>query len=106
MTDKRIVFITVPDQATGEKIADALVREKLAACVSIIPGIISIYVWQGKLEKSGENLLIAKTRADTFDALRKRVVELHPYECPEIVSTPIDGGLDKYLTWIEESVRK
>ena len=104
MTDKRIVFITVPNQETAEKIALALVEERLAACANLIPGITSIYHWAGKLEKSSEWLMIVKTRVDVFDDLRKRVIELHPYEVPEIVCFPIELGFNKYLQWIDASV--
>jgi len=104
MTDKRIVFITVPNQEVAEKIALALVQERLAACANLIPGITSIYHWAGKLEKSSEWLMIVKTRVENFEDLRKRVVELHPYEVPEIVCFPIELGFNKYLQWIDASI--
>jgi len=104
ITDKRIVFITVPNMSVGEKIGDILVKEKLAACVQLLPGLTSIYSWKGKIEKESEVLLIAKTRVELFDELHKRVIENHPYEVPQIVAFPIELGYYKYLQWIDDSV--
>ncbi|HNV70555.1 MAG TPA: divalent-cation tolerance protein CutA [Candidatus Ozemobacteraceae bacterium] len=104
MTDKRIVLVTVPDKKLGENIAAELIRLRLAACVNIIPGITSIYEWEGKVETGSEILLIIKTRVEAFDALRRIVQALHPYQVPEIISVPVEMGLQKYLDWVDAMV--
>src|SRR5580658_8403206 len=93
-------YIVVPSREVAEKIARALVEEKLAACVNILAGMRSIYRWKGKVEAANEVVLIAKSRAELFDRLEKRVKELHPYECPCIVAWPIEAGHQPYLDWI------
>jgi periplasmic divalent cation tolerance protein len=104
MTDKRIVLVTVPDLAVAEKIAETVVEEQLAACANIIPGLVSIYIWKGKRERSSELLMILKTREIKFADLRDRILSLHPYEVPAIVSFPIEDGSAAFLNWIDESV--
>jgi periplasmic divalent cation tolerance protein len=94
------VLITAPTKEEAESLAGMMVREKLAACCNILPGITSIYEWEGKLEKSGECLIIAKTRADLFDALSKAVSEAHSYEVPEIIAVPIADGYKPYIDWL------
>ena len=83
--------------------AGALVREKLAACVNIIPAVRSIYSWKGEVCDDGEALMVIKTRSGLLDALRERVVQLHPYDVPEVIALPIVGGHGPYLKWIDES---
>ena len=95
-----IVHCTVPDEACAERIARALVEERLAACVSRIPGVVSTYRWKGEVETGGELLLLIKTSAQRFDALRERLVALHPYELPEVVAVKVESGLAPYLDWI------
>ena len=99
-TDALVVLCTVPDEAIADSIATALVEERLAACVNRIAGVRSTYRWQGAVERAEELLLVAKTTRSRFDALRQRVVELHPYELPEVVAVGIDSGLERYLGWI------
>jgi len=96
------LYITVPSREIAEKIARALVEEKLAACINIFAGVRSIYRWKGKVETANEVCLVAKSRAELFDKLEKRVKELHPYECPCIVAFPIGMGHQPYLDWIAE----
>lgn len=93
-------YVTVPSEAEAARIGRALVEERLAACVNILPGMRSIYRWQGRVEEAAEAVLIAKTRADRFTALSVRVRELHPYELPCIVALRIEGGDAGYLDWI------
>ncbi len=100
----RIVFCTVPDTEVGSRLAEALVEEGLAACVNLLPGLTSIYRWEGKLHKDGEALLLIKTRADRFGQLAARIRQLHPYELPEIVAVPLNEGLPEYLDWIDRAV--
>lgn len=96
------LYITAPSREVAEKIARALVEERLASCANIIPGVRSIFRWKGKVEAASEVCLIAKSRAELFEALEKRVKELHPYDCPCIVAWPIEKGHQPYLDWITE----
>jgi periplasmic divalent cation tolerance protein len=102
MTGFISLYITVPSRDVAEKIARALVEERLAPCVNIISGVRSIYRWKGKVEAASEVCLIAKSRAELFETLEKRVKELHPYDCPCIVAWPIEKGYQPYLDWIAE----
>jgi periplasmic divalent cation tolerance protein len=95
-----VVLCTCPDEASAERIASALVEERLAACVNRISGIASTYRWQGKVERGHECLLLIKTTSERFDALRERIVELHPYELPEVIAVDIALGHAPYLAWI------
>ena len=97
----RIVFITAPDLDTAESIAKALLEKRLAACVNIIPGLRSIYHWEGKIEDDQEILLMIKTRAELIEKqLTPLVQKLHPYQVPEIIALPVVGGGQSYLDWI------
>lgn len=101
-----IVFSTVPDRETGLKIADQLVENKLAACVSLLPGVVSTYVWQGKLQHDDECLLMIKTLAADYKALETALKDQHPYELPEIIAVTLSDGLPEYLNWIIDSLEK
>jgi len=96
----RVVLLTAPDAACAERLARALVDERLAACVNVVPGVRSFYRWEGAVQEDGELLLIAKTRAERGPALAARVKELHPYDLPEVLELPAVGGSDAYLDWI------
>lgn len=96
----RVVLVTVPDREGATTLARTLVEERLAACVNLLPGVHSIYRWEGEVASADEVLLVLKTRADRVDTLRRRVVSLHPYDLPEFVVLPVEGGLDGYLAWI------
>jgi periplasmic divalent cation tolerance protein len=101
-----LVMVTAPDLETARSIARALVDRKIAACVNISPGLISVYAWKGELEESQEVLLLIKTRAALVqDHLIPLVHDLHPYELPEIISLPIVGGSRMYLDWIQEETQ-
>ncbi len=102
--DVVIAFCTCPDDASAARIARALVEERLAACVSRIPGVRSTYAWQGAVHDDAEVLLLIKTQASRFDALRERVLALHPYELPELVAVEVTRGLDAYLAWVAAAV--
>jgi periplasmic divalent cation tolerance protein len=104
-TDLRFIYITCADGAEAEKIARALVSERLAACANILPGVRSVYRWKGKIEEAAEVAIIAKTRAGLVDALTERVKALHSYEVPCVVALPITGGNRDFLGWIEEETR-
>ena len=91
---------TAPDRATAERIARTLVDERLAACVNLLPGVTSVYRWQGKVETGEEVLMLAKTTAKGLEALTARIAALHPYDVPEVIALDITGGLLAYLEWI------
>src|SRR5206468_12466587 len=101
MTDKIIVFSTCESKEQAETIAQAVVTENLAACVNVLPGIRSCYVWERKLTWSDEILLLIKTTRGRFGQLQNRVRALHSYEVPEIVSVPIEDAFQGYLDWID-----
>ena len=101
--DYYVVMNTCPDAASAEKIARVLVERKLAACVNILPGLRSVYTWKGVCENADEHLLIIKTVSAAYPALEQAVLELHPYELPEIIAVPIAAGLSGYLAWIKQS---
>jgi periplasmic divalent cation tolerance protein len=100
-----ICFCTCPDPATAERIAGTLVGERLAACVNILPGLRSVYRWQGAVESADEVLLLVKTAPDRYPALQRRLPELHPYELPELVAVETGFGLPDYLRWIADETR-
>lgn len=97
-----VCFCTCPDAASATRLADALVDERLAACVNIVPGLRSVYRWKGRVERSDEVLLLVKTTAARLPALSARVLELHPHELPEVVAVEVAGGLSAYLDWVAE----
>ena len=105
MNEMLMVFMTCDGRQQAEEIAQKLVEERLAACVNVVPGIRSCYVWEGKLSWSEELLLIAKTTSGAFDGLKKRVGELHSYEVPEIVAVPVEAVAEKYGEWVRGSVQ-
>lgn len=97
-----IGFVTAPKDI-AENLAASLVAEHLAACVNIIPGVRSIFFWDGKVCQEGEVLLIIKTNESSWNQLMARVKELHTYDIPEIVSIPITDGYKPYLDWLNQS---
>ena len=98
----QLVLTTCPDTAAAERIAQALVSERLAACVNILPIAKSVYRWKGKVESAAEQLLIIKSMARAFRAIRQRILELHPYELPEVVAVAVADGHPDYLAWIRD----
>ena len=100
MTDVVVVLSTVPDDASAETIARALVEEKLAACVNLLPPMISIYRWKGAVERETERQIVMKTTRDRLPGLERRLAELHSYELPEFIVLPVDSGSDRYLEWV------
>jgi periplasmic divalent cation tolerance protein len=97
-----VCFCTCPDADSAARLADALVAERLAACVNLLPGLRSVYRWQGTIERSDEILLLIKTTDARLPALSARVLELHPHELPEVVAVEVAGGLSAYLEWVAE----
>jgi periplasmic divalent cation tolerance protein len=100
-----IVHCSCPDAASADAIATALVEERLAACVTALPGVRSTYRWQGRVEHAQEVLLMIKTTRDRLDAATARVTAMHPYELPEVVAVEAAGGLAPYLHWVAEQSR-
>ncbi len=102
--DKLVALITTSGEDEALKIANALVEEKLAACVNILPNVRSVYRWKGELCNDQEFLLLAKTDITKFERLMNQVIKLHSYDTPEIISLPITGGSRKYLDWVDASL--
>jgi periplasmic divalent cation tolerance protein len=100
-TPYQIILCTCPDQDTAEKIAHLLVNDKLAACVNILPGIASIYLWHEKIESAREHLLLIKANKTSYQIIEKTIKKHHPYEIPEIIAVAIENGLPEYLSWID-----
>jgi periplasmic divalent cation tolerance protein len=98
--DLHVVLCTVPDPETGAKLARALVAEKLAACVNIVPGLRSIYSWKGEIQEDPEALLVIKARRERFGDLSSRIGDLHPYDVPEIVALAPEDCHAAYLSWV------
>ncbi|MFH1269808.1 MAG: divalent-cation tolerance protein CutA [Candidatus Omnitrophota bacterium] len=100
-----VVFITAANKKEAERIASALIKEKLAACVNIIENVHSLFRWQGKVDTAKEALLVVKSRKPLMNKLIRKVKSLHSYEVPEIIALPIISGDKKYLDWLNESTR-
>ncbi len=100
MTDKIVVLSTCESAEQAEKLARALVEQRLAACVNIIPGMRSVYRWKGAIEDTGEFLLLIKSRRDLFDQMRLEIEKQHSYEVPEVIALPIVEGAENYLEWL------
>jgi periplasmic divalent cation tolerance protein len=102
--DALVVLVTAPSADEAARIARALVEEGLAACGNVVPGLRSIYRWEGKVQDDAEALLLLKTTRARFEALRARVLALHPYQVPEVLALPVEAGNAAYLAWIAGSV--
>ena len=105
MSGPLVALTTVGTAEDAERIARALVEQRLAACVNVVPGVVSVYRWKGAVERDDEWLLVMKTTSERLEPLREALVALHPYELPELVALPIVGGHAPYLAWLDESVR-
>lgn len=103
MAGEILVLVTCPP-AESEKLACALVQERLAACVNIIDGVRSIYLWQDKLCNEKEDLLVIKSNNTVWEALRNRVKALHSYDVPEIISMPVQDGHKPYMDWVNQAI--
>ena len=100
-----VILITARDKKEAHKIAKALLKNKLAACVNIIGGLSSIFRWQGKIDQAKETLLIVKSKKEKFEKIVKLVKSAHSYAVPEIIAMPIVSGFKPYLNWINDSIR-
>jgi periplasmic divalent cation tolerance protein len=104
-TELCAVLTTAPDEGVAATLARALVEERLAACVNLIPGARSIYRWEGALQDDSEVVLIIKSHRNRTQALAARINDLHPYELPEVLVLPVSGGSVPYLEWIATETR-
>lgn len=100
-----ICLSTFPDRGTAAAVARTLVEERLAACVNLLPGVLSVYRWQDALEQAEEVQAIIKTRDDCLPALMARLRSLHPYDCPELIALDAVAGLPAYLDWVRSTCR-
>ncbi len=100
-----VLFITTANAEEAQRIADVLVKERKAACVNIVPGVSSLFWWQGKPESAEESLLIVKSKASLLDDVVNLVKQHHSYDVPEIIALPIIGGNPDYLKWIGNEVK-
>lgn len=101
MTDKIVVLTTCDSKKRADKLARHLVKQRVAACVNILPKAHSIYRWNEKVEEASEWMLIIKSRRDLFAALRTEIQKLHTYEVPELIALPIVDGSEAYLSWFD-----
>ena len=104
MSERLVVLMTAGSREEAEKIANALVAEMLAACVNVLPGVTSVYRWEGEVQRDQEWLLVAKSTREVLDDLVRRVQALHSYDLPELIALPVVGGSEAYLRWIDGEV--
>jgi periplasmic divalent cation tolerance protein len=104
LSERVVVLSTVASFEDAERVARALVERRLAACVNVVPGVVSIYRWKGAVQRDSEWLLVAKTRAERLPALKEALSDLHPYDVPEAVALDIRDGLAPYLAWLDDAV--
>ncbi len=100
MTDALLVLTTLPNADAAAELAKTVVAEKLAACANLFPALRSVYRWQAKVQDENEVLVLFKTRQEHFERLKSRILELHPYEVPEVLAIPIEQGYQGYLEWL------
>jgi len=99
-----VALVTAPDREIATSLAERLVEERLAACANLLPDVTSVFRWQGAMQREQEALLILKTTAERLDALRERVLALHPYDVPEFLAVEIAAGAADYLDWMADCV--
>jgi periplasmic divalent cation tolerance protein len=104
--DVIVALSTAPDEATARRIAHQLVEESLAACVNLLPGVASIYRWQGEVEDAAECMMVIKTTRAAWPRLLQRLPELHPYQVPELIACEVRDGLAPYLAWVAANVKE
>jgi periplasmic divalent cation tolerance protein len=101
-----LVLTTCPTRAAAHALARQLVRQQAAACANVVPGIVSYFWWEGKIDRSREALLLLKTTAAGVERLRRAIIDLHPYEVPEVIALPVDAAHGPYGRWVAESIRQ
>ena len=104
MTDKVIVLSTCPSREEAKRIARGLVEERLAACVNVVDGVLSVYQWQGSVHESDEVMLVVKSRRDLLGRLQERLAGMHSYEVPEVMAIPVAEGLPAYIEWMDREL--
>ncbi|WP_421216495.1 divalent-cation tolerance protein CutA [Aeromonas jandaei] len=102
MTDAIVVLCTCPDQTSADLLCEQLLNRQLAACINQLPGVTSVYRWQGKVERLTEIQLVIKSRQPLFAELQACILAQHPYEVPELLALPVSAGLPAYLDWLKE----
>lgn len=100
-----VAFSTAPDAETAQRIARALVEEGVIACANLVPGLTSVYRWEGRVHADPEVLLLIKTRRENVARLKERLPELHPYQVPELIVAPVQDGLAPYCRWVLDETR-
>jgi len=100
-----LALVTAKDEQEAKRLGEKLVSERLAACVSVVPKMSSVYRWRGEIERADEALILIKTSQEKLDRLIPRIKELHSYEVPEVLVLPIERSSPEYLKWLEESLR-
>jgi periplasmic divalent cation tolerance protein len=101
-----LVLTALAEEKKAQEIAEKLVEERLAACVTVLSASHSFYWWKGKITKEQEYILYIKTKTSVYDKLEARLQELHPYDVPEIIALPVEKGSEKYLAWVGEETRR
>lgn len=104
MSEPLVVLCTVPNAPVAETLASALVEARLAACVNVIGGVVSVYRWEGAVQRDDELMLVVKTTREAFAELEARIHALHPYEVPEVIALSIEAGSERYLRWLDAQV--
>ena len=99
-----VAYVTAPSEEVAKKLARSLVEKKMAACVNIVPKIMSVYEWEGKINEDSEVLMMIKTMSSRVPDIVELIKKEHPYDCPEVISIPIDNGSNEYLKWVQENV--
>lgn len=99
-----LVLSTCADLNSAEQLAETLLSQRLAACINILPGARSLYVWKGTMQRDNEVVLLIKTHTDRLEKLKQVLPLLHPYELPELIAVPIDDGLPAYLGWLDQQL--
>ena len=105
MSEVLLILTNLPDRASAERVAEALVIQRVAACVNVLAECASIYRWEGKLEHASEVPLLIKTTRAAYPKLENALRKLHPYELPEIIALPVDTGLPEYLNWVVQETQ-
>ena len=103
MSEVLVVLCTFPDEEKARQIGAVLVEKQVAACMNVVPGLRSIYRWEGKVQDEAEALGVIKTTPERYAALEELLCELHPYEVPEVLALPVERGAEAYLQWVGES---
>lgn len=103
-SEYKLVLCTCPNSKIAQELANKLVAGKLAACVNVVPKVISVYEWDEKVTTEDEQLLIIKTLEHKYPSLEKTILDEHPYDCPEVICIPIETGATEYLSWLTDSL--